>query len=111
MAPFYGTADVAYIPNGRIVGLSKIVRVVEILSRRLQTQEALTCEIARAIAAGVATKGVAVAMRAEHHCMSMRGVRQHSVAAVTSHYLGRFETDEALRVRFSQATYRDAAKA
>lgn len=111
VAPFYGTADVAYIPNGRIVGLSKIVRVVEILSRRLQTQEALTCGIARAIAAGVPSKGVAVTMRAEHHCMSMRGVRQPHVAAITSHYLGQFETDDALRLRFSQAFQRDTAKA
>ena len=111
VAPFYGTADVAYIPNGRIVGLSKIVRVVEILSRRLQTQEALTCEIARAIAAGVPAKGVAVAMRAEHHCMSMRGVRQPHALAITSHYLGHFETDAALRLRFSQATQRDVGKA
>ena len=101
IAPFYGVAHVAYIPDGRIVGLSKIARVVEIFARRLQTQEALTCEIAGTLAGSLGAKGVAVMMRAEHHCMSMRGVRQPHVATVTSHFLGRFETDASLRQRFT----------
>lgn len=107
IAPFHGVAHVAYIPAGRIAGLSKIARIVEIYARRLQTQEALTCEIASAIAAGLAPRGVAVMMSAGHHCMSMRGVRQRHVATVTSHFLGRFETDEGLRARFVALT-RDA---
>ena len=101
IAPFYGVAHVAYIPDGRIVGLSKIARIVEIFARRLQTQEALTCEIANALAGGLKAKGVAVMMRAEHHCMSMRGVRQPHVATVTSHFVGRFESDTSLRDRFT----------
>jgi GTP cyclohydrolase IA len=104
IAPFYGEAHVAYIPNGRIAGLSKIARVVEIFARRLQTQEALTCEIAKTIAAGLDAKGVAVMMRAEHQCMSMRGVRQPHVATLTTHFTGRFESDDGLRARFVQLT-------
>jgi GTP cyclohydrolase IA len=100
IAPFHGLAHVAYIPDGRIVGLSKIARVVDIFARRLQTQENLTCEIAAAIADGLSPKGVAVMMSAEHHCMSARGVRLPHVATVTTHFLGRFETGEALKARF-----------
>ena len=100
IAPFYGKAHVGYIPNGRIVGLSKIARVVEIFARRLQTQETLTSEIAKTIELALDAKGVAVMMSAEHQCMAMRGVRQTSVATITTHFLGRFESDEALRARF-----------
>lgn len=100
VAPFYGLAHVAYIPNGRIVGLSKLARVVEIYARRLQTQEALTGEIALAIERGLAAGGVAVMLNAEHHCMAMRGVRQANVATITSRFLGRFEQECALRDRF-----------
>ena len=100
IAPFYGKAHVGYIPNGRIVGLSKIARVVEIFARRLQTQETLTSEIAKTIELGLGAKGVAVMMSAEHQCMAMRGVRQTNVATITTHFLGRFESDEALRARF-----------
>lgn len=100
IAPFSGLAHVAYIPAGRIVGLSKLARVVEIFSRRLQTQEGLTSEIANAIDSELHSKGVAVMMSAEHTCMSMRGVRQHSTATVTTRFLGQFAADEALRERF-----------
>ena len=100
IAPFYGKAHVGYIPNGRIVGLSKIARVVEIFARRLQTQETLTSEIAKTIELALDAKGVAVMMSAEHQCMAMRGVRQTNVATITTHFLGRFESDEALRARF-----------
>ena len=100
IAPFYGKAHVGYIPNGRIVGLSKIARVVEIFARRLQTQETLTSEIAKTIELALDAKGVAVMMSAEHQCMAMRGVRQTNVATITTHFLGRFASNEALRARF-----------
>ena len=100
IAPFIGVAHVAYVPDGRIVGLSKIARIVEIFARRLQTQERLTAEIAQALMEGLAPKGVAVMMSAEHQCMSMRGVRQRGVATVTSRFSGCFETDASWRDRF-----------
>lgn len=100
IAPFFGTAHVAYMPTSRIVGLSKLARVVEIYARRLQTQEALTGEIARAIMDALKPKGVAVMMRAEHMCMSARGVRQPNVTTVTSRFVGAFDTDPGLRERF-----------
>ena len=100
IAPFFGAAHVAYIPAGRIVGLSKLARVVEIYARRLQTQEALTGEIAETIMHGLGAKGVAVMLSAEHQCVSMRGVRQHDVKAITMRLLGAFETEDAWRSRF-----------
>jgi GTP cyclohydrolase IA len=100
IAPFFGLAHVAYIPAGRIVGFSKLARVVEIYARRLQTQEALTGEIASAIMHGLDAKGVAVMLSAEHQCVSMRGVRQHDVKAITMRLLGAFETEDAWRSRF-----------
>lgn len=100
IAPFSGVAHVAYMPSAGIVGLSKLARVVEIYARRLQTQETLTGEIALAIHDALQPKGVAVMMSAEHQCMAARGVRQPHVAVLTSRFLGRFETDAALRDRF-----------
>lgn len=100
VAPFIGVAHVAYIPDGRIVGLSRLARVVEIFAHRLQTQEALTGDIAAVIHAALKPKGVAVMMSAEHQCMSMRGVRQRKVATISNRFLGAFETDESLRTRF-----------
>lgn len=100
VAPFIGVAHVGYIPSGRIVGLSRLARVVEIYARRLQTQEALTSDIAAAIDEGLKPKGVAVMLSAEHQCMSMRGVRQRGVATMSSCFLGAFEADDALRQRF-----------
>ncbi len=100
IAPFFGVAHVAYIPSGRIVGLSKLARVVEIYARRLQTQEALTGEIASAIMNGLDARGVAVMLSAEHQCVSMRGVRQHDVKAITMRLLGAFESEDAWRSRF-----------
>ena len=79
MAPFLGVAHVAYLPNGRIVGISKIARVVEIFAKRLQTQETMTAQIADAIEEALMPRGVAVLIEAEHQCMSMRGVRQPGV--------------------------------
>ena len=100
IAPFAGLAHVAYMPSGRIVGLSMLARVVEIFARRLQTQETLTGEIAVAIEDALAAKGVAVMMSAEHTCMSARGVRQPHVSTVTSRFLGSFLDDASLRDRF-----------
>ena len=107
VAPFMGHAHVAYIPNGRIAGLSKIARVVEIFARRLQTQENLTCEIAKTIDKALASSGVAVMMTAEHQCMAMRGVRQTGVATITTHFTGRFETDASLRDRFVELAHKN----
>jgi GTP cyclohydrolase IA len=100
IAPFTGTAHVAYIPSGGIVGLSKLARVVEIFARRLQTQEALTSEIALAINEALAPEGVAVMLSAEHTCMSARGVRQPHVTTITSRFIGVFEADASYRDRF-----------
>jgi GTP cyclohydrolase IA len=100
IAPFTGVAHVAYVPSGRIVGLSKLARVVEIFCRRLQTQENLTSLIAEAIAAELQPGGVAVMIVAEHQCMAMRGVRQHGVSTITTRFTGVFETDTSLRDRF-----------
>ncbi|MEQ1653996.1 MAG: GTP cyclohydrolase I FolE [Hyphomicrobium sp.] len=105
IAPFAGTAHVAYLPSGRIVGLSKLARVVEIYARRLQTQETLTSEIGAAIMDALHPRGVAVMMSAEHTCMSARGVRQPHVTTVTSRFLGAFENDQALRDRFMHMVY------
>lgn len=100
MAPFSGLAHVAYVPNGRIVGLSKLARVVEIYARRLQTQEALTADIAKTIMDGLKPKGVAVLMSAEHACVGMRGVRQAHAKAVTMRLTGVFDTEDSWRMRF-----------
>lgn len=103
IAPFFGTAHVAYLPSNRIAGLSRIARVVDIFSRRLQTQERLTNEIATAIEHALDANGVAIMMSARHHCMAARSVRQANVATVTFRFLGAFETDAALRDRFMSA--------
>jgi GTP cyclohydrolase I len=100
IAPFIGTADVAYLPNGRVAGLSKLARVVDAFARRLQTQEALTGQIAEAIETALSPKGVAVLVEAEHQCISTRGVQQSGVTALTTRFLGVFATDSQLRDRF-----------
>ncbi|MCL4767383.1 MAG: GTP cyclohydrolase I FolE [Hyphomicrobiaceae bacterium] len=100
IAPFIGVAHVAYVPSGKVAGLSKLARVVEIYAKRLQTQETLSAEIADAIDKALAPKGVAVMIEAEHQCMTMRGVHQPGVAAVTTRFLGQFAGDAALRERF-----------
>ena len=100
MAPFLGKATVAYIPSHRIVGLSKIARVVEIFSRRLQTQETLTTQIAEAIQSALDPVGVAVLIDAEHQCMSTRGVHHRHVATITTQFRGAFDSDAELRRRF-----------
>jgi GTP cyclohydrolase IA len=105
LAPFLGMAHVAYLPNGRILGISKIARVVEIFARRLQTQEALTAQIADAIEAALRPRGVAVLIEAEHQCMSMRGVRQPGVKTITTRFTGALEADASYRDRFLQMVH------
>ena len=100
MAPFLGKATVAYLPRGKVVGLSKIARVVEIFARRLQTQETLTRQVADAIVEGLDPLGVAVLITAEHQCMSTRGVKHQHVDTVTTTFTGAFKTDQELRRRF-----------
>ena len=100
MAPFLGKAYVAYIPNEKVVGISKLARVVEIFSRRLQTQETLTQLIAEAIETHLQPAGVAVLIDAEHQCMTTRGVHHRHVSTLTTRFTGDFKSDAALKDRF-----------
>jgi GTP cyclohydrolase IA len=100
MAPFLGKACVAYMPTNRVVGLSKLARVVEIFARRLQTQETLTQQIVDAINDTLAPAGVAVLIDAEHQCMTTRGVHHRHVSTITTQFTGVFKTDRALQDRF-----------
>jgi GTP cyclohydrolase I len=97
LAPITGHAHVAYRPNGRVVGISKLSRLVDAFSRRLQLQERLTNQIARTLDAALKPKGVAVIVEATHGCMSTRGVNQHGVSMVTKCWLGDFRSDADLR--------------
>jgi len=105
LAPFLGVAHVAYLPKGRILGISKIARVVEIFAKRLQTQETLTAQIADAIESALRPRGVAVLIEAEHQCMSMRGVRQPGVKTITTRFTGALEQDASYRDRFLQMVH------
>jgi GTP cyclohydrolase I len=100
MAPFLGKAFVAYMPTDRVVGLSKLAKVVEIYARRLQTQETMTQQIADAIADHLRPAGVAVMIDAVHQCMTTRGVHHRDVSTITTRFTGVFRTDPALRQRF-----------
>lgn len=100
MAPFLGKAYVAYVPTEKVVGISKLARVVEIFSKRLQTQETLTQEIAQAIEHNLLPAGVAVLIDAEHQCMTTRGVHHRHVSTITTRFTGAFKTDQALQDRF-----------
>ncbi len=100
MAPFLGKAYVAYLPKDKVVGISKIARVVEIFSRRLQTQETLTQEIVNAIEMHLDPRGVAVMSDAEHQCMTTRGVHHRHVSTITTRFTGAFKDDPALAERF-----------
>ena len=108
LLPFYGRCHVAYLPSGRIVGLSKLGRVVDIFSRRLQVQERLTAEIAAAVEAAVRPKGVGVVMEAHHLCMMMRGVQKQGSLAATSCMLGLFKKDARTRAEFLNLIRSDA---
>jgi len=100
MAPIIGLAHVAYLPKKRIVGLSKLARTVEIFSRRLQTQERLTMQIANALMKGLDAYGVAVTIDASHQCMSTRGVKKEKATTVTNYFLGKFKNDLSYQNRF-----------
>ncbi len=100
MLPFFGRAHVAYIPNGKVLGLSKIPRLVEMFARRLQVQERMTVEIAESLEQLLKPKGVAVVAEAIHLCMMMRGVRQQNASAITSSIRGEFEEDPKTRAEF-----------
>ena len=97
MLPFYGKVHIAYIPDGKVVGLSKLARTVEVFARRLQLQEQMTAQIADALMENLHPKGVMVLAEAEHMCMSMRGVRKPGTATLTTVARGLFETDKDLR--------------
>ncbi|MBT6138508.1 MAG: GTP cyclohydrolase I FolE [Rhodospirillaceae bacterium] len=100
MLPIIGVAHVAYVPNGRVVGISKLARVVESFAKRLQIQEKLTAQIANTINEVLRPKGVAVAIDAVHHCMTTRGVRKPGVSMLTKQLIGCFESDTGLRHEF-----------
>jgi GTP cyclohydrolase I len=106
MLPFFGRAHVAYVPNGKIVGLSKIARLVEMYSRRLQVQERLTNQIAHVIEKVLQPRGVAVIIEAQHLCMMMRGVQKQNSYAISSAMLGDFESDPKTRSEFVQLVQR-----
>ena len=100
MAPIIGVAHVAYIPNKKVVGLSKLARTVEIFSKRLQTQERLTMQIAKTLMNSLDAKGVAVTIDAAHQCMTMRGVKKEKATTVTNYFLGSFREDLGFQNRY-----------
>ncbi len=100
MLPFFGRVHVAYIPNGKVIGLSKIARLVDVFARRLQVQERLTRQIADAIQEAIEPQGVGVVIEARHLCMMMRGVEKQHSSTVTSAMLGTFRTDQQTRHEF-----------
>ena len=100
MAPIIGVAHIAYIPNKRVVGLSKLARVVEVFSKRLQTQERLTMQIANTLMQALSAKGVAVSIDATHQCMTMRGIKKEQATTVTIYYLGQFKEDLSFQNRY-----------
>lgn len=100
MVPILGKAHIGYLPDGRVLGLSKIARVVDLYGRRLQTQEALTAQIAEAIDTTLKPRGVAVMIEAEHMCMVMRGVQKLGSTTLTSTFTGQFKTEPQEQVRF-----------
>jgi GTP cyclohydrolase I len=105
IAPFVGVAHIAYLPGRRVVGISKLARVVEIFAKRLQTQETLTAQITDAIEKALAPRGVAVLIEAEHQCMSTRGVHKPGVSTITTRFSGVFERDLGYRDRFLQMVH------
>jgi len=100
MAPIIGVAHVAYIPAEKVVGLSKLARVVEVFSKRLQTQERLTMQIAKTIMEVLKPRGVAVTIDAAHHCMTIRGIKKENTTTVTNYFLGAFKDDLSFQNRY-----------
>jgi GTP cyclohydrolase I len=100
MAPIIGKAHVAYIPKNRVVGLSKLARVVEVFSKRLQTQERLTMQVAKTLMESLDAKGVAVTIDSTHQCMTMRGIKKEQASTVTNYYLGQFKEDLSYQNRY-----------
>ena len=100
MAPIIGVAHIAYIPNKKVVGLSKLARTVEVFSKRLQTQERLTMQIAKTLMAALDAKGVAVTIDAAHQCMTMRGIKKEKATTVTNYFTGKFKEDLSFQNRF-----------
>ena len=100
MAPIIGVAHVAYIPNKKVVGLSKLARTVEVFSKRLQTQERLTMQIASTLMNALDAKGVAVTIDAAHQCMTMRGIKKEKATTVTNYFLGSFKEDPNIQNRY-----------
>ena len=100
MVPIIGMAHIAYIPNERVVGLSKLGRVVDVFSKRLQTQERLTLQIAKSIMTAIDAKGVAVTIDAAHQCMTTRGIKKEKASTVTNYYLGQFKDDLSVQNRY-----------
>jgi GTP cyclohydrolase I len=100
MVPIIGKAHVAYLPDGKVLGLSKIARTVDIYARRLQTQENMTAQIAHAIDEALSPRGVAVMLEAEHMCMAMRGIRKQGSTTTTTCFTGQFRNDPAEQVNF-----------
>jgi GTP cyclohydrolase I len=104
VAPFFGTASVAYIPNGKILGISKLARCVDLYANRLQNQERITTEVAERIMLETGALGVAVTLKAQHLCMCMRGVKKHDALTITSKMLGTFKTEHDCRNEFLTLT-------
>ena len=100
MAPIIGVAHVAYIPKTKVVGLSKLARVVDVFSKRLQTQERLTMQIAKSLMEALDAKGVAVSIDATHQCMTTRGIKKEQATTVTNYYLGQFKEDLSYQNRY-----------
>ena len=100
MAPIIGVAHVAYIPNKKVVGLSKLARTVEVFSKRLQTQERLTMQVAKTLMNALDAKGVAVTVDAAHQCMTMRGIKKEKATTVTNYFLGSFKEDLSIQNRY-----------
>ena len=107
MAPIIGTAHVAYIPNERVVGLSKLARVVEVFSKRLQTQERLTMQVAKTIMNILQPRGVAVTIDATHQCMTNRGIKKENATTITNYFLGAFKDDLGFQNRYLRYINKD----
>jgi GTP cyclohydrolase I len=102
IVPFIGRAHVAYLPSHAVVGISKLARVVDIYAKRLQTQETMTAQIAKAIDKALEPKGTAVLLEAVHQCMSLRGVNKRNVATITTQFTGEFKSNPVLQARFME---------